>query len=91
LGESSPPQAVRSYLLAEPLSCFQHPVRPIWVGDVGWIYDEHQVPLRTNEDVTLAPGQLFPPSKPRSPPASVVLTVWLSMIPALGVGSHPTF
>src|ERR1051326_443432 len=34
---------------------------------------------------------VFPPSKPRSPPASVVLTLWLSMIPALGSGSRPTF
>src|SRR5262249_10955760 len=29
----------------------------------------------------------FPPSYPFGPPASVVFTVWLSRIPALGVGS----
>jgi hypothetical protein len=39
----------------------------------------------------LRPFFFFPPSYPRSvPPTSVVLTAWLSMHAALGVGSRPT-
>lgn len=37
----------------------------------------------------LRPITFFPPSKPRSLPASVVLTPSLSMIPALGSGLAP--
>src|SRR4051794_32867795 len=37
----------------------------------------------------LRPLRSLPPSKPRGPPISVALTVWLSMLPALGVGSRP--
>jgi len=35
------------------------------------------------------PLSRFPPSYPCPPPISVALTVWLSMLPALGVGSRP--
>jgi hypothetical protein len=35
-------------------------------------------------------GTFLPASKPRGPPASVVLTLWLSMIPAVGDASRPT-
>ena len=34
------------------------------------------------------PAMSLPPSKPCGPPTSVALTVWLSMLPAEGVGSH---
>jgi hypothetical protein len=43
---------------------------------------------RVGDEVTLAAFDFA--SKPRGPPASVVLTDWLSMTPAEGLGSRPT-
>ena len=43
--------------------------------------------LTNHEWQILAP--LLPPAKPGGPPRSVVLTDWLSMMAALGVGSRP--
>jgi hypothetical protein len=40
--------------------------------------------------MTLPPGNLLPPSYPRLSAISVALTVWLSMLPALGDGSRPS-
>jgi hypothetical protein len=37
----------------------------------------------------LRPLTFLPASNPRGPPASVVLTDWLSMIPADGLASRP--
>jgi len=37
----------------------------------------------------LRPFTFLPASKPRGPPASVVLTDWLSITPALGLASRP--
>src|SRR5438093_9015129 len=45
---------------------------------------------RIDEQMPLAASDFFPASYPRSPPASVVLTDWLSMMAALGVGSRPS-
>ncbi len=36
------------------------------------------------------PVIFLPPSYPRPSAISVALTVWLSMLPALGLGSFPT-
>lgn len=41
------------------------------------------------EDVSLAALIFLPASKPRGPPASVVLTDWLSITPADGLASRP--
>lgn len=38
----------------------------------------------------LRPLTFLPASYPRGPATSVVLADWLSMIPALGLASHPT-
>jgi hypothetical protein len=55
---------------------FQHPVRSIPILDIGWMDDHHhQIAFGINQNVSLAPGHFFPPSKPHSPPASVVFTL----------------
>jgi hypothetical protein len=50
--------------------------------------DRQYQPQRINHQVPLSSGHFFSASKPRSvPPTSVVFTLWLSMIAAVGVGS----
>ena len=52
---------------------------------------EHEgTPVRVEERMALAPLTFLPASSPRAPPASVVLTLWLSMIAADGLASRPT-
>src|SRR6516165_8546795 len=52
--------------------------------------DGKQQPPVSTKRCRLRPLIFLPPSYPRSgPPISVVLTVWLSMPMALGVGSRP--
>ena len=46
--------------------------------------DRQQQAERIDEDVAFAAFDLFVRVKPADPPFSVVLTDWLSMIPALG-------
>ena len=46
-------------------------------------------PERIDQEVPLAAADLLPPVVSFGPPASVVLTLWLSMIARLGVGSLP--
>src|SRR2546421_11541975 len=46
-------------------------------------------PLVSTSRWCLRPLIFLPASYPRSPPCSVVLTDWLSRMPALGVGSRP--
>ena len=55
--------------------------------------DAEEQPERIDEDMALAPLDLFARIKAADPPFSVVLTDWLSMMPALGCrclpGRHP--
>jgi hypothetical protein len=46
-------------------------------------------PLRLDQQVPLAAFDLFAPVVAAPPPISLVLTDWLSMMAALGVGSRP--
>ncbi len=60
----------------------------------GAVHQEHQNQAEgIDQQVALASGHLFPtviPSYPRcGPPASVVLTLWVSMQPAVGCGAFP--
>ena len=64
-------------------------------GDVAVLYtgggDDHreEPPEGIDKDVTLAPLDLFVCIKAADPPCSVVLTDWLSMMPALGCRGLP--
>jgi hypothetical protein len=49
---------------------------------------DHQAE-RVDHNVALAFLDFFPASKPRRPTLSVVFTLWLSMTPAVGLGSRP--
>jgi hypothetical protein len=51
--------------------------------------DLEQEALGIDEDVALATGDFLAPVVAAAPPFSVVLTVWLSMMAALGVDSRP--
>ena len=48
-----------------------------------------QMALGVGHDSRLRPLTLLPASKPRGPPASQVLTDWLSIAPAVGLASRP--
>jgi hypothetical protein len=57
-----------------------------------------EMALRVGDDVTFTALDLsttlslslLPASNPRGPPLSVVFTDWLSITPALGLGSRPS-
>jgi hypothetical protein len=51
--------------------------------------DGEDQPERVDDDVSLASLDLLATIVTAWPPFSVVFTVWLSMITALGVGSRP--
>ena len=61
--------------------------------------DTQQQPLRVHRDVVsgfglaeiagLRPMTVLAASQPRGPPASVVFTLWLSIMAAVGLGSCP--
>jgi hypothetical protein len=66
--------------------------------NAGFMHDESdQVALGVGNNVALAALDLsatsslslFPASKPRGPPLSVVFTDWLSITPAVGLASRP--
>jgi hypothetical protein len=60
------------------------------IVDVGWMHAVlQQIALRINEKMALAALVFLPPSYPRGPPISEVLTDWLSMIAAVGCGVRP--
>ena len=65
-----------------PHCLFWHAVSTVPILNISWMdYNHRQISLRINQDVPFAASNSFPLSKPRSPPASVVFTLWLSMIP----------
>lgn len=67
----------------------QDQASPLTILEISRVYNDGEQPaLGIHEGVPLASGQFLGPSKPRTPPACV-LTDWLSMIAALGVGSRP--
>jgi hypothetical protein len=70
----------------------------IAILNAGFVHDESdQVAFGVGNDVALAALDfsatsslsLFPASKPRGPPLSVVFTDWLSITPAVGLASRP--
>ena len=57
----------------------QKPFGAFGIRDICWMHEHaQQEPIRINPKLPFAPIDLFPPSSPRSPPASVVLTDWES-------------
>ena len=63
----------------------------ITVLDVGRVNDQREDQAeRVNDDMTLAPLGFLARIVPSVAPFSAVLTDWLSMIPALGVGLRPS-
>ena len=69
---------------------FDQQFTTVTVLDVGRVHDqcENQTE-RVNNDMTLAPKRFLARIVPSVAPFSAVLTDWLSMIPALGVGLRP--
>jgi len=62
-----------------------HVLGPIAVLDPSRMHHHHQKETEhIHDDVALAPPRALPPVIAADPPFSVVFTVWLSMIPALG-------
>ena len=73
----------RAQLLDQPLGA-------IPILDVGRVDDQcDDQPQRVDDHMTLAAKRFLARVVPAIPPFSAVLTVWLSMIPALGVGFFP--
>ena len=70
---------------------FDQQFAAVTVLDVGRVYDqcENQAE-RVNNDMTLAPKRFLARVVPSVAPFSAVLTDWLSMMPALGVGLRPS-
>jgi hypothetical protein len=76
----------------------QHERSAIAVLHIGRVRDKPDgMALRVGDDVTftaldlsaMLTLSLLPASNPRGPPLSVVFTDWLSITPALGLGSRP--
>lgn len=73
----------RAQLLDQQLSA-------VTVLDVGRMHDQSENQAeRVNNDMALAPKRFLACIVPSVAPFSAVLTDWLSMIPALGVGLRP--
>jgi hypothetical protein len=67
----------------------QQPLSAVALGDVGRMHKHTQEQaIRIIQGVAHAPVHPFFPSKPRSPPASVGLTRWLSITPIDGSRSR---
>ncbi len=63
----------------------------VTVLDVGRVNDQREDQAeRVNDDMTLAPLGFLARIVPSVAPFSAVLTDWLSMMPALGVGMRPS-
>jgi hypothetical protein len=68
----------------------EHVLGPIAVLDSRRMHHHHQKETKhIHDDVALAPPRALPPVIAADPPFSVVFTVWLSMIPALGARFLP--
>lgn len=73
------------------IGIFQNnPLLTLTVGNVRCMHQgAQQQPVRVHQNLAFAPLDFFfPASYPQSPPASVVLTLWLSSTPIDGVGSR---
>ena len=70
---------------------FDQQFTAVTILDVGRVDDqcENQAE-RVNNDMTLAPKRFLARVVPSVAPFSAVLTDWLSMMPALGVGLRPS-
>ena len=77
--------------LIHGVSCHESGNGPVTVLDVRSRDDdcEHE-PEDIDDDMTLAPVDLLSPSKPPGPPLPLDLTLWLSMLPAVGFGFLPS-
>lgn len=74
--------------VGEPL---KHELGAVAILDVRRVDDDSdQQPEGVDQDVTLAPVDLFARIVPVRPPLSVVLTDWLSRMPALGSRARPS-
>ncbi len=70
---------------------FDEKFSAVTVLDVGRVHDQGEnQSQRVNNDMTLAPLGFLARIVPSVAPCSAVLTDWLSMIPALGVGLRPS-
>jgi len=70
---------------------FEHIDGPIPVLDIGGMdEDEDEVAAGIGQDVALATLDLLARIIAANPPLSVVLTLWLSITPALGEASRPS-
>ncbi len=68
----------------------QHQLGSVPVLYVGWVHrDGQQQALGIHHNMSLATSDLFPRIIAPESPFSVVLTDWLSMTAALGVGPRP--
>ncbi len=70
---------------------FDQQLATVAVLDVGRVNDQRENQAeRVNDDMALAPLGLLARIVPSVAPFSAVLTDWLSMMPALGVGLRPS-
>ena len=77
-----PSKSIAQFLQDKPAS--------ITILNVGRVYHHDQdQPQGINEQVPLTPRNLLSSIITAAPPFSAVLTLWLSRIPALGVGMRP--
>lgn len=77
-----PPKSIAQFLHDKPAS--------ITILNVGRVHHHDQdQPQGINEQVSLTPRNLLSSVITAAPPFSAVLTLWLSRIPALGVGLRP--
>src|SRR5215213_3179447 len=75
----------------ERLHALEQVPQAIRVLDVGRMHDyAQQQPLRVHRDVALAPFQPLGGIPAARSPFSVVLTLWVSMIAAVGLTSRPS-
>ena len=85
VGEHRPQPAV------EPLQAPQEVADAVRVLDVGRVHDHAQQQARAvDRDVALAPLHLLGGVVAARPPFSVVRTLWVSTIAAVGLGSRPS-
>src|SRR2546423_12992489 len=64
----------------------------VMVLNIGLVHElVHDQPIRVDQEMPLAAFDLFAPVVAAPPPFWLVLTDWLSMMAALGVGSRPCF
>ena len=74
----------------ERLHALQQATEVVGVLDVGRMHDHaEQQSLRVHRDVALAPLQPLGGIPAARPPFSVVLTLWVSMMAAVGLASRP--